>query len=62
MTHADMEQAVASATGESLGTVRRRGFSIIDFSEANFDPEPNDLPAQVVDWDRLHDGLWRRLK
>jgi hypothetical protein len=47
----DLDQEVARATGESLRTIRRRGFSIIDFSETQFDTEPDDTPAMVLDWD-----------
>ena len=47
----DLDLEVARATGESLGTIRRRGFSIIDPSEVHFDTEPDDTPAMVLDWD-----------
>lgn len=60
MTHTDLEQAVASATGESLRTIRHRGFSIMDPREVDFDPEPNDLPVQMVDWDHLQQLDTRR--
>ena len=47
----DLDLEVARATGESLRTIRRRGFSIIDPSETQFDTEPDDTPAMVLDWD-----------
>ena len=47
----DLDHEVARATGESLCTIRRRGFSIVDLNEVQFDPEPDDLPAMVLDWD-----------
>ena len=47
----DLDHEVARATGESVGTIRRHGFSIIDPSETQFDTEPDDLPAMVLDWD-----------
>lgn len=53
MSQQDLDLAVAQATGESLTTIRRRGFSIIDPSAVDFDPEPNILPIQVVDWDQV---------
>ncbi len=53
MSQQELDAAVAEATGESLKTIRRRGFSIIDPSVAEFDPEPNILPFQTVDWDQL---------
>jgi hypothetical protein len=52
MSQQELDCAVAEATGESLRTIRRRGFSIVDPSESDFDPEPNILPFQVVDWDQ----------
>lgn len=54
MTRQQLEREVAAATGESMRTIRRRGFSMINIREREFDPEPNDLPAQVIDWDALH--------
>lgn len=51
MTQQDLDRAIASRTGESLKTIRRRGFSIVKPQLKNFDPEPDLLPAQVVDWD-----------
>jgi hypothetical protein len=51
MTQQDLENAVARRTGESLKTIRRRGFSIVRPKVKDFDPEPNLLPAQVIDWD-----------
>lgn len=53
MTHRQLHRAVAVATGESLRDIRRRGFSPADPDEINFDPEPNDVPPQAVDWDLL---------
>ena len=51
LSQQDLDLEVARATGESLGTIRRRGFSIIDPSETQFDTEPDDTPAMVLDWD-----------
>ena len=53
MSQCELDSAVADATGESLGTIRRRGFSIVDPSLSDFDPEPDNLPAQFIDWDQL---------
>jgi hypothetical protein len=52
MTQAKLNRAVARATGESLGTIRRRGFSIADPACTDFDPEPYNPPS-MVDWDDL---------
>lgn len=52
MTQKDFHRAIARKTGESLKTIRRRGFSIVKPRIKNFDPEPNLLPPQVIDWDQ----------
>jgi len=61
MTQAELEQAVADATGESLQTVRRRGFSIVQPLEV-FDPDDacDPQPPQVIDWDAVPDRYARR--
>jgi hypothetical protein len=51
MTQQDLDRAIARRTGESLTTIQRHGFSIVKPKVKNFDPEPNRLPAQMVDWD-----------
>ena len=50
MTQAKLNRAVSRVTGESLGTIRRRGFSVADPLDVDFDPEPYNPPA-MVDWD-----------
>jgi hypothetical protein len=54
MTQAELNQAVADATGESVHTIRRRGFSVVTPLTV-FQPDDVDdyaLP-NVVDWDAL---------
>jgi len=51
MTQRDINSAVALTTGESLSEIRRRGFSIADPMEVRFDPEPDQLVPQMIDWD-----------
>ena len=51
MTRKQLQQAIALKTGESLRTIRRRGFSIVKPKVTDFDPEPNQRPPQIVDWD-----------
>ena len=46
MTQRQMERAVARQTGESLSTIRTRGFSIV---------APPELAPLVVDWDALEE-------
>ena len=43
MTQADFEREVASATGESIETIRRRGFNLIEM--------PDRAPL-TIDWDQ----------
>ncbi len=44
MTQRELERELSLATGESLSTIRSRGFSIV---------EPPDLEPLIVDWDEL---------
>ena len=45
-----VDAAVAAATGDAVGTIRRRGFSLL--SRFPFELEPDDVrPPQVIDWD-----------
>jgi hypothetical protein len=53
MSRISLESAVARATGETRREIRRRGFGLADPLDVRFDPEPNDLPPQIVDWDEL---------
>jgi hypothetical protein len=46
MTQAQLERAVASATGETIRDVRSRGFSILENSPGT--PDPDDL-SLVID-------------
>ena len=44
MTQAELERELSELTGESLATIRHRGFSLVDF---------HDRGPQIVDWDAL---------
>ena len=44
MTQSDLERELARKTGETMGTIRSRGFSFV---------EPPHLEPQTVDWDEL---------
>ena len=46
MTHVEMERELAEVTGESLGTIRHRGFQLV---------EPPVVYPRIVDWDELHE-------
>ena len=44
MTQQDLERELARHTGDSLSTIRRHGFSLV---------EPPELEPLAVDWDQL---------
>jgi hypothetical protein len=60
MTQAELNRAVAAATGESSRTVSRLGFTIADPDVVDFDPEPDDTPPQYLDWEQMEDEQPRR--
>ena len=45
MTQRDLDSAVASATGEDVREIRRRGFSVIDLRQRDFDPRTGQPSA-----------------
>ena len=52
MTQSQLDRAVAHATGEPLGNVRRMGFSVFDPTGPH--EELDELPRpQTVNWDQL---------
>lgn len=51
MTQQELDRLVADATGEEVGEIRHLGFSVADPCDTYFDPEPDELPPQVIDWD-----------
>ena len=52
MTQTQLDRMVAKATGEDLRSIRRRGFSIATFG-IDLEPDPDQRPPQMVDWDEL---------
>jgi hypothetical protein len=50
---ADLNRAVARATGESISTIKRLGFLIDDPSTGSDHLDPLDLGPAVIDWDEL---------
>ena len=52
MTQRELELELARRTGESLSTIRRRGFDLVERTE----PEP-----LIVDWDQLDAERMRML-
>ncbi len=51
MTQAELNRAVAEATGETVTTIRELGFSLADPDEVFHDPQPCDLDVEAIDWD-----------
>ncbi len=48
MTQADLNRAVAEATGETISEIKHRGFQPLDLDPDL--PDPEDL---IIDWDEL---------
>lgn len=53
MNQSELHRSVSRATGESVRTIRRLGFSLCESGDARFDPPPADSLPQIVDWDQL---------
>ena len=51
MTQSQLDRAVAAATGETLSTIRRRGFSVAETPSIKTFDAPRE--PQIVDWDAL---------
>ena len=45
MTQRELERELANMTGESIATIRSRGFSLV---------EPPELEPLVLDWDEVY--------
>ncbi|HEX3599853.1 MAG TPA: hypothetical protein VHU84_06895 [Lacipirellulaceae bacterium] len=56
MSQQEIDEAVASATGEKVGTIRSRGFSIADPFDVAYDPDPRG--PMVLDWDSMCPKEW----
>ena len=52
MKQSELNVSLAHATGESVRTIKRLGFSLFNPS-ANDTDDSTDLPPQVIDWDEL---------
>ena len=50
MTTLQIDRAVSQATGESVREIRRRGFSLANPAEVEFDPEADVRLPLVLDW------------
>jgi len=56
MTTQELNAAIAKATGEDISLINNRGFSVVDPLLIDWDPEPNDMPASMIDWDSPYEG------
>ena len=53
MTQAEVNRAMARATGESVRTIQRLGFLIADPDSELTDPDDEELGPYMLDWDEL---------
>jgi hypothetical protein len=53
MNQNDLNRSLSRATGESVRTIKRLGFSLFDPGANDTDADSIDLPPQVIDWDQL---------
>lgn len=54
MTQLEIDRAVARKTGESITEIRHLGFGIADPLGIRYDPELDDRPPFVLDWDAVY--------
>ena len=52
MRQADLDRAVARVTGETVSTIKRLGFLLVEPADSPTD-ESDELNPQVIDWDEL---------
>ena len=53
MNQNDLNRSLSRATGESVRTIKRLGFSLFDPAANSAEPDTIELPPQVIDWDQL---------
>jgi hypothetical protein len=53
MNQNDLNRSLSRATGESVRTIKRLGFSLFDPGTSDADADAIDVPPQVIDWDQL---------
>ena len=59
MSQAELDREVSRATGESIGTIRRHGFSMLPLPDDSFDNDPEVSTIRIIDWDE-RDAIHRR--
>jgi len=59
MSSSEIDDAVATVTGEEMRTIRRHGFSLLSCGPVEM--EPDDFrPPQVIDWDNADPSVLAR--
>jgi len=59
MSSSEIDDAVATVTGEEMRTIRRHGFSLLDCRPV--EPDQDDYrPPQVIDWDAAEPNMLAR--
>ena len=56
MSQDEIDRAVAKVTGENLGIIKSRGFSIADILDVNIEPESRG--PLLLDWDAMLPAEW----
>jgi hypothetical protein len=51
MSQQDLYSALSRATGESVRTLKGRGFSLLEHDIRQLDCESVEMPPRTVDWD-----------
>jgi len=60
MSQSELDSAVAAVTGESVRTIRRRGFSLVTPLKV-FDPDADEMmEPQLIDWDQVESARFAR--
>ena len=59
MSQAELDREVSRATGESIGTIRRHGFSMLPLPDGSFDNDQKVSTIRIIDWDE-RDAVHRR--
>jgi len=59
MSSSEIDDAVATVTGEEMRTIRRHGFSLLTCVPAELDQE-DYRPPQVIDWDDVEPSMLAR--
>ena len=59
MTQADLNREVSRATGESVGTIRRQGFSILPLPDDVTEDDSDVATIRMIDRDE-QDAIHRR--